>query len=216
VHALGVLLRVQERESRAVALAEQVDALVAEGGASFVDVSEHLGDGVTAGSGAFGGEPRRAFGRSCGNPLARFDAEYVATGVAECPGDLRAVELGAAVDSAVADHDDVSGPDEPCRRFEAQVGHAGAATETEHGYRVGVGAACLDAADGERDRACVGAVSALGHRDVVEPVAVAGPDRVRPVRDDRCGGCRGHRVLARSIAPADRRTRIVGSRRVGG
>ena len=188
------------------ALADEVDAVVAERPARGLEIVDPLDDAVAGEIDAV------VVSRVCAV------AEGVAVGaeglLAEVVGrplqrgrDLGAVEPDRAVDAAIADEDDVAVVREPARPFELHVGPAGATLEPEERLR-GVVREGADAGDRQRDqprlrvgpvlrhdeRAAVGRVAAL-LRGVVAVLEdqVAGlrtvrhRDRIRAGREAKVG-----------------------------
>ena len=130
VDALWVPPRVDHRETGPGALAEQVDALVAERDASGLDVVGLLRQRVAGEVYAGPLKPLRARGEGLGVHAQRRFAEVV-RGALERRRHLGTVQHRRAVDAAVADHDDIVLGGQAVRLGERHVGRARAAVEME-------------------------------------------------------------------------------------
>ena len=130
VDTVRVHPRVDHRETGPLALADQVDALVAEGDASGVDVGGLLLQRVAGEVYAGSLKPLPARGEGLGVRGQRRFGEEVC-GVLQRRRHLGAVQHRRAVDAAVADHDDIVLGGQAARLGERHVGHARAAVEPE-------------------------------------------------------------------------------------
>ena len=128
---LGYRPRVGHGETGPGALADQVDALVAERDASGVDVGGLLLHRVAGEVYAGSLKPLRARGEGLGVRAQRRFGEEVISGVLQRRRHLGAVQHRRAVDAAVADHDDIVLGGQAARIGERHVGHARAAVEPE-------------------------------------------------------------------------------------
>ena len=130
VDTVRVPPRVDHRETCPGALADQVDALVAEGDASGLDVVGLLRQRVAGEVNAGSLKPLSARGEGLGVRAQRRFAEEVC-GVLQRRRHLGTVQHRRAVDAAVADHDDIVLGGQAARLGERHVGHARAAVEPE-------------------------------------------------------------------------------------
>jgi hypothetical protein len=92
-HALGVLLGVQQGDAGPVALAEQVDLVVAERHTSVVNIGKQLGDRVAVDIDTVASEPGGCLCRGVGDTASRRLAENIALCMAQRPRHLGTVEL---------------------------------------------------------------------------------------------------------------------------
>ena len=122
--------RVDHRQTGPLALADQVDALVAERDASGLDVGGLLRQRVAGQVNAGSLKPLRARGEGLGVRAQRRFAEEV-RGVLQRRRHLGTVQHRRTVDAAVADHDNIVLAGQAARIGERHVGHARAAVEPE-------------------------------------------------------------------------------------
>ena len=130
VDTVRVHPRVDHPETGPGALAEQVDALVAEGDASGLDVGGLLLQRVAGEVYAGSLKPLRARGEGLGVRVQRRFGEEVG-GFIQRRCHLGTVQHRRAVDAAVADHDDIVLGGQAARMGERHVGYARAAVEPE-------------------------------------------------------------------------------------
>ena len=130
VDTVRVPPRVDHRETGPGALAEQVDALVAERDASGLDVVGLLRQRVAGEVYAGSLKPLRARGEGLGVRAQRRFAEEVG-GVLQRRRHLGTVQHRRTVDAAVADHDDIVLGGQAARLGKRHVGYARAAVEME-------------------------------------------------------------------------------------
>ena len=130
VDTVRVPPRVDHRETGPGAVAEQVDARVAERDASGVDVVGLLRHRVAGEVYAGSLKPLRARGEGLGVRAQRRFGEEV-RGVLQRRRHLGTVQHRRTVDAAVADHDDIVLGGQAVRLGERHVGYARAAVETE-------------------------------------------------------------------------------------
>ena len=121
---------VDHRVARPGALAQEVDAVVAERHARGLEIVDPLGDRIAREVDTVLAEPVGAGAERIAVRAERLLAEQVGR-VTQGRLDLRAVEHRRPVGAAIADEDDVSIGGEPARRREAHVGLAGTALEPE-------------------------------------------------------------------------------------
>ncbi len=161
VDALRVAPGVDHRRTGAGALADQVDAVIAEGLAGRLEVVDALGQRVAGEIDAVRLKPGRARAERVGVRTHRPRSEVVSR-VLQRRLDLGAVELDGPVDTAVAHEDDVVLIGKPARLGELHVGDAGTTFEPEDGL-ARVSGTSADARDRQCDQPCVRVGAVLGH-----------------------------------------------------
>jgi hypothetical protein len=185
------------------ALAQEVDAVVAERHARGLEVVDLLRETVAGEVHALVREPLRACSVGTRVRAERRLAEGVGR-VLERRLDLRAVEPDGAVDAAIADEDDVPVADEAAHLGEPCVRQARAALEVEDRFGRMIGLR-TDSNDRQRDQSRAGVRPVLGHyqRSAVRRITpVLGGEAAGTGAQFSCRGSGRHRHLLRDATEA--------------
>ena len=130
LNAVGITPGVDHRGARAGALAEQIDALVAERAPGSFEIINSLRQRVSREVDTIALQPLGALAEGIGARSHGFLTEQIA-GPLHCRADLGTVEPDRAVDAAIADEDDVVSAGELTGLAEPHVGDTGTAFEAE-------------------------------------------------------------------------------------